>query len=109
MSFSGIKMGRIPKAEKMKAIENLKNTCDQPKIDDLEQDDEQEEETQTSSSSYNKRFEIRKELENNLAFLASNILKMISTTTQSQTPKKPKSAPTITLNHSTIPKRSQAI
>nr|ASL70537.1 nuclear receptor [Brachionus calyciflorus] len=71
MSFSGIKMGRIPKAEKMKAIESLKQTGDEIEEDF---DDLEDEEDENGTSSYNKRYAMRKELENNLAFLTNNIL-----------------------------------
>ncbi|RNA00497.1 nuclear receptor subfamily 1 group D member 2, partial [Brachionus plicatilis] len=71
MSFSGIKMGRIPKAEKMKAIESLRQTGHEPE-EEYEELDEDEDEN--GSSSYNKRYAMRKELENNLAYLTNNIL-----------------------------------
>nr|ASL70503.1 nuclear receptor [Brachionus rotundiformis] len=71
MSFSGIKMGRIPKAEKMKAIESLRQTGDE---NDEDYEDLEEDEDENGSSSYNKRYAMRKELENNLAFLTNNIL-----------------------------------
>nr|ASL70614.1 nuclear receptor [Brachionus koreanus] len=71
MSFSGIKMGRIPKAEKMKAIESLRQTGVEV---DEEYEDLEDEEDENGSSSYNKRYAMRKELENNLAYLTNNIL-----------------------------------
>lgn len=68
MSFSGIKMGRIPKAEKVKAIEVLRNS-DQVDEDFYLLDDEDVE------TSYSKRFEKRRELDKNLKILAENVLK----------------------------------
>lgn len=64
----GIKMGRIPKAEKVKAIEVLRNS-DQVDEDFYLLDDEDVE------TSYSKRFEKRRELDKNLKILAENVLK----------------------------------
>lgn len=64
-------MGRIPKAEKMKAIESLRQTGEE--IDE-EYEDMEEDEEENGSSNYNKRYAMRKELENNLAYLTNNIL-----------------------------------
>lgn len=68
---TGIKMGRIPKAEKVKAIEVLRSS-DQGALDgdDLDFLDEDDPET-----SYSKRFEKRRELDKNLKILAENVLK----------------------------------
>lgn len=69
----GIKMGRIPKAEKVKAIETLQKNLSDPEIND--EDIELLKEAETS---YSKRFEKRKELDKNLKILAENVLKMSS-------------------------------
>ena len=61
-------MGRIPKAEKVKAIEVLRNS-DQVDEDFYLLEDEDVE------TSYSKRFEKRRELDKNLKILAENVLK----------------------------------
>jgi hypothetical protein len=68
LTIKGIKMGRIPKAEKVKAIEVLRNS-DQVDEDFYLLDDEDVE------TSYSKRFEKRRELDKNLKILAENVLK----------------------------------
>lgn len=73
-SLKGIKMGRIPKAEKVKAFEVLRNNSDLAA--DLGDDELsnllEDEETETS---YARRFEKRRELDKNLKILAENVLK----------------------------------
>lgn len=63
-------MGRIPKAEKVKAIEVLRNS-DQP----LSEEDFYLLEEEDPETSYSKRFEKRQELDKNLKILAENVLK----------------------------------
>lgn len=64
-------MGRIPKAEKVKAIEVLRNNGDEMLVDE----DISLLEEENSNSSYNKRFEKRLELDRNLKMLAENVFK----------------------------------
>lgn len=66
----GIKMGRIPKAEKVKAIEVLRNSDQVLTDEDLVMLEEEDPET-----SYSKRFEKRRELDKNLKKLAENVLR----------------------------------
>lgn len=71
----GIKMGRIPKAEKVKAIEVLRSNTDGgggEGDDELSLLDELDVDAETS---YSKRFEKRLELDRNLKILAENVLK----------------------------------
>lgn len=89
-SLKGIKMGRIPKAEKVKAFEVLRNNSDL--ADDMGDDELsnllEDEETETS---YARRFEKRRELDKNLKILAENVLKSCedqSNGKQDQTPAK---------------------